>query len=213
VNFSHLPLRRCAAVTALLAGLLITGLSRAQPSTLISYDTANHLIQATATTGSAIQYQYDLSGNVINLGTLSPTALTLGVQQGVTVGTVGQAALLRFSATTGESATLNLGSIVTTPANTPVTIGVYDSTGTLVGSTISSTNPSLTLNNLAGGNYIVVVTPQNGATGSLQLASSGTGGGGSSGNGSDAPLPLWAYVVLGAGLLWIGVRKQRPALS
>jgi len=59
--------------------LLGAGLCNAQPSTLYSYDTGNHLIQGTATTGGAVQYQYDVAGNVVGVMSVSPTALTIGV--------------------------------------------------------------------------------------------------------------------------------------
>src|SRR5208283_3110792 len=161
------------ALATLVVGLLGADLCHAQPSTLYSYDTGNHLIQGTATTGSAVQYQYDAAGNVVGVTSVSPTVLTVGVQQGVTIGTLGQAALLTFNASAGESVTLNLGSISTTPVSTPLTVGVYDSTGTLIGSVNSGTSTTLTLSNLSGGAYTLSVAPQSPATANLLLASTG----------------------------------------
>src|SRR3974390_1542379 len=139
---------RWVVVAALILActLLAYQRSEAQPSTLYSYDAANHLIQATASTGSAVRYQYDASGHLTAVSALTPTLLNPNAQQNISIGASGQDALLTFNATAGESGALNFGNISTTPANSVITVGVYDGSGSLVGSASSSSNPSLNLN-------------------------------------------------------------------
>jgi hypothetical protein len=95
------------------------------------------------------------------------------------------------------------------PSNAAVTVNVYDSTGTLVGSFNTATSGSIDLSGLSPGTYSIVVVPASGAMGSLHLALNlGTNRGGS-GVESDGPLPLWALIALGGGLLGIGRRAEK----
>lgn len=180
----------------------------ATPGVVYSYDDANHLMQATTTTGAAVQYQFDASGNLLSVGTLSPGQITLSQTESLSTGSAGQNAVLTFSASPGETVTLNFSAIATTPANSAVTISVYDPGGTLLATSTGSSSQAVQLNlsDLEGGTYTVIVVPQNSATATLQLASSGGG------ISENAPVPLWSYGVLGALLLWM-VNKRRRAPS
>jgi hypothetical protein len=74
-----------------------------------------------------------------------------------------------FTATAGETLALQIGGVTTTPANTTVTVIVYNSAGTQIASATTQTGATLNLTNLAAGTYNVFITPQTPATGTLQL--------------------------------------------
>jgi YD repeat-containing protein len=194
-------------------GLLVTSIIRAQSSIIYSYDSANHLVQATSTTGSAVQYQYDPSGHLTQVTSLSPTALNLNGTQNLDISTAGQDALLNFTASADQSVTLDLSSIATSPIGSSVTVSVYGPSGTLVGSASGTNTVTLNLSSLAGGTYTVIVTPQNGATGTLQVTSTYTGGTPGGDDSGGGPLPPWTYVLLGGALLWILRRSSQQLQS
>lgn len=77
----------------------------------------------------------------------------------------GQNALLSFAVATGQDVTLNLASIVTTPANQAVLVRVFNAAGTQV-TLLSSSSGNWTLNlpGLAAGAYTMLVVPANAAT-------------------------------------------------
>ncbi len=116
--------RHAIAIWMVVRLIAVFALSRAhaQSSTLYSYDSANHLIQATTTTGSGVQYQYDPAGHLIQVSPISPTALDLNGAQAVDIGETGQNAVLSFTATAGQSVTLDFESITTTPGSSAVTV-------------------------------------------------------------------------------------------
>lgn len=203
--------RVIATLTALgLLAVITLSVANAQSSTLYSYDDANHLVQATTTTGTGVQYQYDLAGHLLQVSPITPTALDLNGAQTLDIGAAGQNAVLSFSAAAGQSVTLNFGSITTTPANSAVTVSVYNAGGALVASTTGSGSATLTLSDLGAGTYTVIVVPQNAATGSLQLESTVLSA--QTGPSGDGPLPLWTYLLLGGVLLSIAQRaSRRPA--
>jgi YD repeat-containing protein len=97
-------------------------------------------------------------------GTLIP-----GTTQNLNLSSPGQNALLNFTATAGQTVALNLGSIVTTPANTSVYTYVYNAGGTQIGSMSGTTNTTLNLTNLAAGTYSVLIVPLNAATATAQV--------------------------------------------
>jgi hypothetical protein len=106
--------------------------------------------------------------------TLSPSvtgSLTSGSPLPITLTYPGQNAVITFVATAGQSVPLTLAAPAVTPANSQVTVRVYNSSGTEISSGSTTWAPlTLTLNDLAAGTYTVLVAPNYGATGDLQLS-------------------------------------------
>jgi YD repeat-containing protein len=176
---SRHPSRTLRVVLVLAPALLacVAGLSRADVPVLYSHDAANRLIQAVSATGSGVGLQYDANGNLTGFGSFAPPVLNPGTAQTVQITAPGGNAVFGFSSSgTGSSMSLAIGSVATTPAGTPVQVSVYDSSGTLVTSATSTGATSLSLPTLAAGNYTVIVSPENGATGSLQVTLQSTSG-------------------------------------
>jgi len=154
------------------------GPSRADVPILYTHDAANRLIQAVTATGSGIGLQYDPNGSLTGINSFAPANLTPGTAQTVQITAPGGNAVMGFtSAGSGSPLTLSVGSVATTPPSTPVDISVYDSSGTLVTSQSTTGNATLNLPALAVGNYTVVVSPENGATGTLQVTLQNASGG------------------------------------
>lgn len=168
-------------------------------STQFSYDNLGRLTQANQSGGSNTQYQYDANGNPTSSALSNTGALSLSTPLSVNLTTPGQSATLTFTATTGQSLNLNLSGISTAPAGGSVTISVYNPSGVLVSSTTGSTTATLNLTNLSAGNYSVVIVPQTNTTVALQASL--TAPAANSATDADAPLPAWAMMVLGMGLL------------
>lgn len=86
----------------------------------------------------------------------------------VNISIPGQNAVLPFSTNGAEVVTINLRSVVTTPANRNVTLYVYASTGTTA---ISSIGPNATMNlpDLPAGTYTAVIVPANASTATMQV--------------------------------------------
>ena len=124
--------------------------------------TGNYLIAVTpsgpATMGLALNLSQDITGTLV-----------LGTASNVTLSSLGQNALYTFTTTASGSVVVTAGSITTSPANTPVTIYVYNASNTLIQSLSMTLSGTMNLGTLAAGTYTVLVTPNNGATGSLQL--------------------------------------------
>jgi hypothetical protein len=95
--------------------------------------------------------------------------LALNTAQSVTLGSTGQAAWLTFTITSTQTVPVVTSSLTSTPANTSYTVTVYNSSGTSVGSTSTTTGNTLTLTNLAAGTYNILIYPQYPATASLQV--------------------------------------------
>ena len=72
---------------------------------------------------------------------------------------LGQSANLKFSATAGENLSLEISSVVTTPAGNSLTATVYGPTGSSIASAPVSSTYTFNLSNLAAGNYSVVISP------------------------------------------------------
>lgn len=195
-------------------GLLKFGACYAQATTTYSHDNSNRVIQAISSTGAGVQYQYDAAGNTIAVNALSPEALAQGTPDTVTIATGGEAALLTITITAGQPVVLTESSLMISPSGSAVAVNVYNSAGMLVGSFNSSSGNSVDLSSLSPGSYSVVVVPASGATGSLQLALNAGSQQGVGGE-SDGPMPIWALVVLGSGLLSLirraNKRIRRPA--
>jgi large repetitive protein len=96
--------------------------------------------------------------------------LVLNTAQTVTLASTGQIAWFTFSITSAQTVTVTTSGITTTPASTSYTVTVYNSGGSSVGSTSTTTGNTLTLTSLAAGTYNILVSPQYPATGSLQLS-------------------------------------------
>jgi len=81
----------------------------------------------------------------------------------------GQAALLHFT-TANQPVSLKLTGITTTPANTALSVQVYNSSGVLVTSGSSSSSLTLNLPNAAPDTYAIWILPAVPAAGSLQVS-------------------------------------------
>jgi large repetitive protein len=95
--------------------------------------------------------------------------LALNTPQNVTLAAKGQNAWLSFTITPAQTVTVTTSSISSTPANTPYSVVVYNSAGTSVGSTSTTSGNTLTLTSLAAGAYNILISPQNPATATLQV--------------------------------------------
>jgi hypothetical protein len=89
--------------------------------------------------------------------------------EGLHLSELGQSAVLGFTATAGESVTLSFSDLVTSPAGTTDNIVVYNASGSQIGSTFTSGGTTLSLPNLAAGNYSVWVYPSAPATSNFQI--------------------------------------------
>ena len=95
--------------------------------------------------------------------------LTSGTAMPVTLGTMGQNALLSFTATGGQNVALTVNSVATTPTGVSEQILVYNASNSQVGSTSTASATTLNLTNLPAGSYRVLIYPSSTATGSLQV--------------------------------------------
>jgi len=95
--------------------------------------------------------------------------LTLNTPQNVTLAAKGQSAWLTFSITPAQTVTVTTSGISAIPANTLYSVVVYNSAGTSVGSTTTSSGNTLTLTSLAAGTYNILIVPQYPATATLQV--------------------------------------------
>jgi hypothetical protein len=93
--------------------------------------------------------------------------MTLGTGLPVSLASVGQSALLNFTATAGENVTLTVSGIATVPASTYVWVYVYNAAGTQVGSASGLTTATVNLSSLAAGTYTVLITPTYPVTASM----------------------------------------------
>jgi YD repeat-containing protein len=204
--------RPCGLVVAfaliIVLSLLSSQTCQAQASTTYSYDSSNRVIQAISSTGAGVQYQYDAAGNTLSVNAITPQGLAEGTPDTVTFSTAGEAALLSLTITPGQPVVLMESSLMTSPSNATVTVSVYNSAGSLVGSFNTGAGSSIDLSALSPGTYSVVVVPASGATGTLRLALNAESSGGASGD-SDGPLPIWALIALGSGLLGLVRRADR----
>ena len=111
-----------------------------------------------ATFGAALSLPSDVTGT-----------LTLNNSTTVALTSLGQQAAFTFVATANEAVTLSVSSITTTPANTPVTFYVYNSSNVLVNQVSLTAEGTLNIGTLAAGTYSVVVAPNDAATGSMSV--------------------------------------------
>jgi hypothetical protein len=87
----------------------------------------------------------------------------------VTLAAKGQSAWLTFSIASAQTVTVTTSGISAIPANTLYSVVVYNSAGTSVGSTSTTSGNTLTLTSLAAGTYTILIAPQYPATATLQV--------------------------------------------
>jgi trimeric autotransporter adhesin len=107
----------------------------------------------------------------------------------------GQHAQLQFTATSGQTLALYLGSIAITPSNATVSVTVTNSSGGIVATGTSASSAGITLNlpNLAADTYSALIIPNNasGGSASMQVALANGVTGTVSPNGSAAFVQTW----------------------
>jgi YD repeat-containing protein len=82
---------------------------------------------------------------------------------------VGRNALLQFSVATGQSVTLNLSNIVTTPSGERVVVSIYNSIGSEVASNWGYESLTLNFKTLPAGNYTARVVVRNAAMANFRI--------------------------------------------
>jgi hypothetical protein len=82
----------------------------------------------------------------------------------------GRRGYLSYAATAGQSLTLNLSSIATTPAGKQITARVYNPSGTQIGSVSGTSSATLNLSNLTAGTHMVFIFVANEASGTVQVS-------------------------------------------
>jgi YD repeat-containing protein len=95
--------------------------------------------------------------------------LTPGTPLTVALPTIGQNATLNFTATAGQTMVFNVSGVTSTPAGLPYLFTVYNSAGSQVTSTSTTTGTTINLPNLAADTYTVLVSTASAATGSMQV--------------------------------------------
>jgi len=125
-------------------------------------DTGQYVVRVMEASNRAMSFGITLSTDVTG-------TLTAGVPLDVNLDVPGRQALLGFTATAGQSATLSMASISTTPTGKSVFMYVYNPSGTQVASTSGTTQATLNLTNLVAGTYSVLIQPQKAATSTLQV--------------------------------------------
>jgi hypothetical protein len=99
----------------------------------------------------------------------STGTLTAGTPLSVNLSVPGALALPTFTATQGQSKSVTLSSISTTPSGKSVTLSAFNPSGGQIASTSNATQATLNLSNLAAGTYSVLVMPADAATATGQL--------------------------------------------
>ena len=99
-------------------------------------------------------------------------ALTPGTPTNIALTQVGQNAMLSFSATAGQSFALSVAGLATTPANSPVYLGVYNNSGyaTVTSTTTTAASTTFNLANLAAGTYVLWIGIQVPGTTNAQVS-------------------------------------------
>ena len=103
------------------------------------------------------------------LSTDTTGTLVLNTPAGITMSQTGQAAVLSFTATAGQTVGLNVASISTTPANATLQINVYHSNGTFLTDTTTVSGTTLNLSNLPADTYNALIFPLTPVTTSMQV--------------------------------------------
>jgi hypothetical protein len=126
-------------------------------------DTGTYSVQVNPSGFTQAAYTLTVSHAVT--GTLVPGAaatsldLTIPARRGY----------LDFTATSGQSLSVQLSSISSTPSGKQVTARVYNPSGTQIGTVSSSTGATLNLSNLTAGTHMVLLHVDNAAAATLQV--------------------------------------------
>jgi hypothetical protein len=111
--------------------------------------TGTYKIVASPSVAATMGYTLRLTRHASGTLTLN-TPYSLSLQSG-------QYALMNFTATAGQSGSVRIGSIATTPAGKIIGLRVYAPNGNQVGFSFSATAPQVNLSNLAAGTYTVFI--------------------------------------------------------
>jgi YD repeat-containing protein len=111
--------------------------------------TGSYRIVASPSVVATMSYTLRLTRHATGTLTLG-TPFSLSLQSG-------QYALMSFTATAGQSGSISIGSIATTPTGKLIGLRVYAPNGNQVGFSFSATAPSVNLSNLAAGTYTVFI--------------------------------------------------------
>lgn len=123
--------------------------------------TGTYLITLTPSVSTTMSFTLHVSPAV-------NTALTVGTPLSLSLPVAGQFAMLPFTATSGQSLTLSLTSISTSPGQS-VHVAVFNASGTQIASNSGSGSATLNLTSLAAGTYTVQISPFFGGTASAQV--------------------------------------------
>jgi hypothetical protein len=111
------------------------------------------------------QATYTLTVSQAITGTLVPSATPLTLDLTVPA----RRGYLDFTATAGQSLSLQLSAISTTPSGRQITARVYNSSGTQIGTVSSETGATLNLSNLTAGTHMVLLHVDSAAAGTVQV--------------------------------------------
>jgi hypothetical protein len=111
-----------------------------------------------------------MSSNVRVAPMVSGTLVPGDPNQALSFPAQGDAAIYTFTISTARNVSINLTSITTVPSGETTRIGVYNASGTSVGSnTGTSASRTLTINNLAAGTYRVIISLPEAGTATMQV--------------------------------------------
>lgn len=189
--------------------LSVCGPCFAEPATLYSYDSHNHLIQVTTTSGRAVRYVYDPAGNQTSTQEVQPVDLLSGTTD-IPGLSPGQSALMTFYSDGTGTVAIAFVDLETTPIDADITFTVYDASGTQIATTTGSSGVSFSLSDLAAGYYYIVATPPSGASATFHANTTGVSVPVSDTSG-DVPLPTWAIAMLGLVLAFAIVNRTQHA--
>jgi hypothetical protein len=156
-------------------GLSMAGAAQAGSiTTSYFYDDLKRVIEADTISNGVFKrydtYYYDPNGNPLQIIHYSSGSLSTEEPLEVTLNLPGGSASLSFTAAQDDTVVLNVGSVAMIPVGSSVTISIYDSGGTLIDSAATTLGATITLPNLTGDTYSVVISPPPGATGAMQVS-------------------------------------------
>jgi len=105
-----------------------------------------------------------LTVSAAQTGSLSP-----GVPLDLNLNAIGQAANLSFTATAGQTVSVNMGQLSTSPAGMRMLVQVFNAAGTYFDGIYSAVGSSLVFPNLATGTYYAWIAPEYPSTSTLQM--------------------------------------------
>lgn len=96
-------------------------------------------------------------------------ALVLNTLYSLSLSKAGQKALLTFTATAGETLSLPVTSVSTSPSGNSVRLYVYNPSGSTIASTTTSSGYTFSLSNLSAGTYTLFVDPNYAVTATMTV--------------------------------------------